>query len=199
MKSSRRSHPTYPEYLDPRRVPFPLEEQERAQVRSPSHEAPDARSCEGGECHAEREVHYRRPIGWEWACENTDYIVAPLSLRDPMPRTSDGKVSACPCEDGRATVTERTEASNIGPADRSVQARSLFLHEGRTMNPSLRRKRLWPPERRAVRVSARKCVPGQRKTRGNVTGLQTADVNNLKRIQRAQVFARDMPRRAVRL
>ena len=126
MKSSRRSHPTYPEYLDPRRVPLPLEEQERAQVRSPSHEAQGARSCEGGECHAAREVHYRRPIGWEWACENTDYIVAPLSLRDPMPRTSDGKVSACPCEDGRATVTERTEASNIGPAGRNGQARSLF-------------------------------------------------------------------------
>ena len=119
--------------------------------------------------------------------------MAPLSLKDPMTRTSDGKASTRPCKDGRATVTERTEASNIGPADRSGQARSLFLHEGRTMNPSLRRKRLWPPERRAVRVSARKCVPGQRKTRGNVTlGFRLRDVNNLKHVKRAQEFACDI-------
>ena len=58
MKSSRRSHPTYPEYLDLRCVPLPLEEQKRAQVRSPSPEAQGARSREGGECHAAREVHY---------------------------------------------------------------------------------------------------------------------------------------------
>ena len=57
-ESSRRSHPTYPEYLDLRRVPLPLEEQKRAQVRSPSPEAQGARSCEGGGCHAAREVHY---------------------------------------------------------------------------------------------------------------------------------------------
>lgn len=55
---SRRSHSTYPEYLDPRRVPLPLREQERAQVRSPSLGAWGARCREGGECHAAREVHY---------------------------------------------------------------------------------------------------------------------------------------------
>ena len=58
MKSSRGSHSTYPEYFDPRRVPLPLKEPERAQVRSPSPEARSARSREGGECHAAREVHY---------------------------------------------------------------------------------------------------------------------------------------------
>ena len=43
MKSSQRSHSTYPEYLDLRRVLPPLGGQERAQVRSPLPQAQGAR------------------------------------------------------------------------------------------------------------------------------------------------------------
>ena len=47
------------------------------------------------------------------------------------------------------------------------------------MSRGLRRKRLQPPGRRCAR-GARKCVPGQRKTRGNVTqGFRQRAVNNL--------------------
>jgi len=131
---SRRSHSTYPEYLDPRRVPLPLREQERAQVRSPSLGTWGARCREGGECHAAREVHYRRPIGWVWTCANMGCTVAPLSLKDRrrVPCVTQREASTC---ERRPSNRERgSETLSIGPSDRRAPVRSLFLSEVGTMS-----------------------------------------------------------------
>ena len=56
---------------------------------------------------------------------------------------------ACELKMTEETARGRSEASNVGPADRSVSARSLFLREGRTK--SLWPKCLWPPKRRRAR------------------------------------------------